>query len=271
MSKAVSVKELICTVGATAIFEQMIPPDGLCDYVYYTNVVVIKGNLHAIEISRSWEAFKNALATFNTTSGGIGFDVRYVTVADLDATLEDKSLKDLASRNVKHYGVLNVLDTASKVKGVFAKAKGLLRASGACFSRRLPPGFPGVMLRLGHGLRDYAPHSALPKLIAGATLSHSVADTVIAYSSVGWIESEDECLAHPPVFWDRGVLPHGDRAPDLCMPLRMRSTNLRNGMSVLVLNTHLGDFRTESPCQNNVDRLDPFDRVRLIKQQLSIP
>ncbi|KAH7935240.1 hypothetical protein HPB52_004939 [Rhipicephalus sanguineus] len=126
---AVSVNELICTVGASAIRENMIPRDALCTYVYYTNVVVNRGNLHAVEDSRSWEAFKNALANLKNTTGGIGFDVRNVTVSDLDATLVDKSLKDLASRRVKHYGVLNVLDTVTQVKAVFSKAKGLLRVS----------------------------------------------------------------------------------------------------------------------------------------------
>ncbi|KAH7935243.1 hypothetical protein HPB52_004942 [Rhipicephalus sanguineus] len=127
-SPSVSVDELICTVGASAVFEQMVPPDGLCHYIYYTHVAVVKGSLHAVEVSQSWHAFQNALVTYKTTSGGIAFDVRYVNVGDLDASLEDKSLKNLTSRNVKHYGVLNVLDTASKVKGVFAKAKGLLKA-----------------------------------------------------------------------------------------------------------------------------------------------
>ncbi|XP_075730753.1 uncharacterized protein LOC142774250 [Rhipicephalus microplus] len=72
------VDEIICTVGSTAVFGQMVPPDGLCNYIYYTNVVPIKGDLFAVEINRSWEVFKETLATYQTTSGGIGFDVRLV-------------------------------------------------------------------------------------------------------------------------------------------------------------------------------------------------
>ncbi|KAL1420318.1 hypothetical protein MTO96_024403 [Rhipicephalus appendiculatus] len=194
----------------------MIPPDALCDYIYYTNVVVVKGNLFAIEVTRSWNVFTDTLATFKKTSGGIAFDVRYVTVVDLDATL-DKSLKDLALKNVRHYGVLNVIEISSRVKAVFAKAKDLLKRM-----KDLQESDPTRKTVIAMGLLNYDETHAWPTLrsMFAEAVNKSVADTVIAYSSVGWIQNDNDCVAHPPSLWDYALLKGKDRlrarrAPDI--------------------------------------------------------
>ncbi|KAL3196854.1 hypothetical protein MRX96_014948 [Rhipicephalus microplus] len=56
--------------------------------------------------------------------------------------------------------------------------------------------------------------------------SQSVADTVIAYSSVGWIESESECFTHPPSLWNKSELKgssskEAGRAPDIATVVQM--------------------------------------------------
>ncbi|KAL3196852.1 hypothetical protein MRX96_014946 [Rhipicephalus microplus] len=312
----------------------MVPPDGLCNYIYYTSVVVSKGNIYAIEGTRSWNVFQNALSTFKKTSGGIGFDVRYVTVQDLDATLDSKWLKNLTSRNVKHYGVLNVLETSAKVKGVFGKAKDLLKQmktlQGSDGNRR-------TLIAMGiYNYHEKDAWSNLQEMFTEA-VEQSVADTVIAYSSVGWIQSESECLSVPPSVWDKSVFledsaKNADRVPDiqtvvgmmkkdrkikegirigfsfelatlayillkldaanpykninapcsrmfltdlsqLCEELSKSSTSLRQDVSVLLLNAHLGDFSKNGKCskEKHEDRKDPFYRIRAVKTKLKIP
>ncbi|KAH8035480.1 hypothetical protein HPB51_005715 [Rhipicephalus microplus] len=210
------------------VIEEMVPPDGLCNYIYYTSVVVSKGNIYAIEGTRSWNVFQNALSTFKKTSGGIGFDVRYVTVKDLDATLDSKWLKNLTSRNVKHYGVLNVLETSAKVKGVFGKAKDLLKQmktlQGSDGNRR-------TLIAMGiYSYHEKDAWSNLQEMFTEA-VEQSVADTVIAYSSVGWIQSESECLSVPPSVWDKSVFledsaKNADRVPDIRNAVMSASVNV---------------------------------------------
>ncbi|XP_072141667.1 uncharacterized protein [Dermacentor andersoni] len=57
--------------------------------------------------------------------------------------------------------------------------------------------------------------------------------------------------------------------------LAENSTFLRPGMSLLVLNAHLGDFRSRgnNPCasSNERDRDDPFYRIRVIRTWLGVP
>ncbi|XP_075730752.1 uncharacterized protein LOC142774249 [Rhipicephalus microplus] len=350
------------------VIEEMVPPDGLCNYIYYTSVVVSKGNIYAIEGTRSWNVFQNALSTFKKTSGGIGFDVRYVTVQDLDATLDSKWLKNLTSRNVKHYGVLNVLETSAKVKGVFGKAKDLLKQmktlQGSDGNRR-------TLIAMGiYNYHEKDAWSNLQEMFTEA-VEQSVADTVIAYSSVGWIQSESECLSVPPSVWDKSVFledsaKNADRVPDIqtvvgmmkkdrkikegirigfsfelatlayillkldaanpykninapcsrmfltdlsqlecragnaldwihithvgsstailmaddafslekkCEELSKSSTSLRQDVSVLLLNAHLGDFSKNGKCskEKHEDRKDPFYRIRAVKTKLKIP
>lgn len=110
---AVSVDELVCTVGGKAIFPEMIPTDGLCDYIYYTNVAVVHGYMYGIETDDSWELFKLVMRNRTRTSGGIGFDIRLVTFSYLimpnkavqlirtAAFCELENGKHLAPRNIQ--------------------------------------------------------------------------------------------------------------------------------------------------------------------------
>ncbi|XP_037528310.2 uncharacterized protein LOC119405548 [Rhipicephalus sanguineus] len=58
-----------------------------------------------------------------------------------------------------------------------------------------------------------------------------------------------------------------------CIQLADRSTNLRPGMALLLVNAHLGDLSTNSTCKDlgERDREDPFWRIRVIKAELKIP
>ncbi|KAH8035479.1 hypothetical protein HPB51_005714 [Rhipicephalus microplus] len=103
----------------------MVPTDGLCHHVYYTNLMVVESVLTPVKISLSWNMFKATVKTFRKTVGGVGFDVRYVDEVDLQAEVREQLYK-LNTHNVRHYGILNVLETSSKLKDLFNKARRLL-------------------------------------------------------------------------------------------------------------------------------------------------
>ncbi|KAH7935251.1 hypothetical protein HPB52_004950 [Rhipicephalus sanguineus] len=327
----VSVDQLICTVGDTAIFDRMVPLDGLCHYIYYTNIVVQKGELTAIKVSVSWNTFKAVLSGYKKTTGGIGFDVRYVDVTDLSAQVQGK-LNDLYLRNVKHYGILNALETSKNLTDIFTKAKGLLKKL-----KNFQVRDDTQKTLLAFGIYNYLEDGAWDTLqeVFASAVNDSVADTVIAYSSVGWIDGPEECFSHPPSIFNKRryldeAFKEAGRAPDilgvskmmtrdkqyksgvkmglsfelgtlvyevktptipldmvnapcktmyitsmdvLCIQLADRSTNLRPGMALLLVNAHLGDLSTNSTCKDlgERDREDPFWRIRVIKAELKIP
>ncbi|KAL1420325.1 hypothetical protein MTO96_024409 [Rhipicephalus appendiculatus] len=371
-AKPFSVDELVCTVGATSVFKEMNPPDGLCHYIYYDSVLVTKSKLHGVEINVSWTSFIASLSTYSRTSGGIGFDVRYSPMSEMNATTED-DLKDLARGNIKHYGVLNVLDIPSQMNKRFGDAKELLsRLKG------YQQGDGSRKTLIAMGILNYKHPNAMSTLrdIFHDAVNQQVADTVIVYSSLSWIESTEECYSHPPSVFDKiayhdKAAQEADRAPDIksisrlmtrdkqfssaskmglslelgtlvyqlidpattfdavnahcrslyvtnldvlpcrinllvarnelfdgvnvaeikndklkvllfdddltitkkCNDMARNSTYLRSGMSLLLVNAHLGDFDGNSTCkgQNEMDREDPFWRIKVVKNVLKIP
>ncbi|XP_070386303.1 uncharacterized protein [Dermacentor albipictus] len=218
-TKAFSVDELVCTVGGKAIFPEMIPTDGLCDSIYYTNVAVVHGILHGIETEESWATFKLVMKNLTKTSGGIGFDIRYSAPTSMNATTEQNLQDHSRNNNLKHYGVFNVLHTSTKVKGLYDKAKVILAnlkalqvSTNAINSKTL----------IALGIFNYRSGNAVGVLgdMFNDAVTNHVADTVIAYSSVGWIERESECYSHPPSVFQRSDLKgparlNVDRAPDI--------------------------------------------------------
>ncbi|XP_070382092.1 uncharacterized protein [Dermacentor albipictus] len=192
----------------------MIPTDGLCHYVYYSDVIMARDTLHAALVPESLATFQNEMPRRSRTSGGIGFDIRYSTAAGVSAAIE-KKLKELANKNIKHYGVLNLLQTAAKMKGMYSKAKELLRklkgVQGNDATRK-------TLLAFGiYNYREKDAYTILQEFFTDAINNH-VADTVIIYSSVGWIEREGVCYSHPTSVFDKSdfkgsAVKEADRAP----------------------------------------------------------
>ncbi|XP_075730884.1 uncharacterized protein LOC142774405 [Rhipicephalus microplus] len=351
----------------------MVPTDGLCHHVYYTNLMVIESVLTPVKISLSWNMFKAAVKAFRKTVGGVGFDVRYVDEVDLQAEVREQLYK-LNPHNVRHYGILNVLETSSKLKDLFNKARRLLTILKRFQEARDVYG----KTILAFGIYNYLGPRAWETLqeVFTSAVENSVADTVIAYSSVGWIEEPSECFSHPPSIFNKskyiaGARKQAGRAPDIftvsrlmtadkrfktavkvglsfelgtliyevkekainfdmvnapckslyvasldavpcrndpysmrgelfqgvnvaelrdfrktiilfedditiaqkCRQLALRSTNLRFGMALLLVNAHLGDFSVNSTCAayGEKDREDPFWRIKVIRTELNIP
>ncbi|KAH7971311.1 hypothetical protein HPB49_021338 [Dermacentor silvarum] len=211
------VTELICTVSGFAVFSTMYPPDGLCRYLFYCNVVVTNASMVGVEVSISWEVFKKQMKKFKKTSGGISFDSRYVTAASIKPV--EKQLKDMArNNNIKHYGVLNMLTVPAKAHGLLKQMKVLLKKlkniQGTRSTRKTI---------LAMGLYDYGMNGEYYtdfSLLFKDAIESSNADTVIAISSVGWLHDPSKCECTPPSVWDvlrfgglRSIL--GKKYPDL--------------------------------------------------------
>lgn len=191
--------ELVCTVGRTAFYAEVYPPDGLCHHIYYRDVAVVRGVLVGIEIMSSWEMFKMVMMKYTKTSGGIAFDVRYASPTSLNATVK-KELEMLATKNVKNYAVLNVLGVPDRLSKLYNDAKPLLMEL-----KNLQGSDKTRKTIIGIGILNYKLSNAMSRLrdIFNDAVNQHVADTVIAYSSVGWIESIKECYSHPPSVFDR--------------------------------------------------------------------
>ncbi|XP_065296830.1 uncharacterized protein [Dermacentor albipictus] len=206
--------ELVCTVSGYSLY--MFPPDGLCHYLFYWDVVVFRKTIRDVDGSHYWEKFKDKTARLKKTSGGISFDSRFVAASSIRSV--EKGLEYLATINVKHYGVLSMLATPEKAHDLLQHSKALLQKlktiQGNDITKRTI---------LAMGLYDYGSqgeyYSFYTNLLKEA-VETSKADTVIAISSVAWLYNASRCDCTPPSVWDASALPGlpstlGRRYPDL--------------------------------------------------------
>ncbi|XP_065290302.1 uncharacterized protein [Dermacentor albipictus] len=108
---------LLCTAGSRASSEEMLPPDGLCDLMFYTDVVWQDGALRGVQNKESWEAFQAAAAA--ATRSGHGLSVDYGRANDLYGSLTTplgrQKLRELFFKNVVHYGILKATGTVAQL------------------------------------------------------------------------------------------------------------------------------------------------------------
>nr|XP_054928491.1 uncharacterized protein LOC129385652 isoform X1 [Dermacentor andersoni] len=257
--------ELICTVGSFAIFPYMFPPDDLCNYVFYTNVVVVKNSLHGVETDASWNQFKTYMKTYTMTQAGISFETRYLDPNTLNDHNVQQELTNLAADNIKHYGFLKVLARLNKLDGymsiVVRALEKLKMTQGADTSRRLV---------LAIGFYDYAEPNAWERYrsVIQEAVEQTAADTVIAISSTGWIENQQKCFSAPTSVFDNKRLTDPQRTaaksyPDInthadlvnFMYTKKKTRlglSLEMGTLVYVLSGNVTDIdkRVYQPCKN---------------------
>nr|XP_050037129.2 uncharacterized protein LOC126533959 [Dermacentor andersoni] len=265
--------ELICTVGSFALFPYMYPPDDLCNYVFYTDVVVVKNSLYGIEADASWKQFKKHMKTYTVTQGGISFDVRYLVPQKMDHKVLQRELTNLAADNIKHYGVLKLLGRLTTLDTYMSNAirvLEILRASQTINAR----------IVMAIGLYDYAEPNAWERYRSEITkaVEQTKADTVIAISSTGWIENVKKCFSAPTSMFDYKRLTDPQRTAAMSYPdlntqgylatLRYTKNTTRLGLSLemgtllYVLNGTKSDIdkRAYHQCKNfYLTQLDTVD------------
>nr|XP_054928983.1 uncharacterized protein LOC129385849 [Dermacentor andersoni] len=124
-------RELICTVGGIATEYRQYPADGLCHYIYYTDVF-IHSNVSEIWSTRfitSFKVFQERMPKYQKTQGGLSFDVRASNSSIVDSALG--SLKLLQEKNIVHYGSLNVIDKIATLGGLVVRAIALVKSEKA--------------------------------------------------------------------------------------------------------------------------------------------
>ncbi|XP_070378307.1 uncharacterized protein [Dermacentor albipictus] len=102
---------LVCSYGESGVVKTMVPSDGLCDVVFYTDVTY-DGDAEAIvpkDGSPAFDVLKSAARKYTRTS----FGTSMATGAIADAAKEKKSelmaaMADLFSAKMLHFGMLNV-------------------------------------------------------------------------------------------------------------------------------------------------------------------
>lgn len=192
---AVQYKELVCTVGADAAVKKMYPDDGVCNYLYFTPIIV-EGNLRPQFQKNGWLMFQQQMKPLKKTGGGIGFDVHSLTLPALQNSTTRAELEKLAKENVKHYGLLNVIAQHKALVDLLTKARDLLHEFKA-----LQGNDPSRKTILAVGLFNYSQPDAweaYTNLFKEAVEQYE-ADTVIAMTSTGYLESEQNCVAVPPL------------------------------------------------------------------------
>ncbi|XP_075722271.1 uncharacterized protein LOC142765357 [Rhipicephalus microplus] len=182
----------------------MYPPDGLCNYLFYTHVIVFnKTELAGVEVNASWTLFKKQIAARTKTAGGASFDAKYVTAQAFDDQGLKKHLAKLASANVKNYGILNMVtsvknwdDFMNRARGTIAKLKAI---QGNDSKRKIV---------MAIGLFDYNEPNAWDKYRKGFqdAVESTMADTVIAISSMSMMETSETCYAAPTSVLDSSRL-----------------------------------------------------------------
>ncbi|XP_049525878.1 uncharacterized protein LOC125946462 [Dermacentor silvarum] len=65
---------LVCTSGVRATSEKMLPPDGICDRLFYTDVVWREMAVRGSRDQPSWEAFQRAARAAAKTGYGLSVD-----------------------------------------------------------------------------------------------------------------------------------------------------------------------------------------------------
>ncbi|XP_037572555.2 uncharacterized protein LOC119455201 [Dermacentor silvarum] len=108
---------LLCTAGSRASSEEMLPPDGLCDLMFYTDVVWQDGALRGAQNKESWEAFQAAAQAATRTGHGLSVDYGRANdfFGSLTTPLGRQKLRELFFKNVVHYGILKAAGTVAQL------------------------------------------------------------------------------------------------------------------------------------------------------------
>ncbi|KAH9368139.1 hypothetical protein HPB48_018828 [Haemaphysalis longicornis] len=95
----------------------MLPPDGLCDLLFYTDVWFLDQDFHGRNNAKSWKVFVQAAPGFRRT--GFGISASYREVHSMREALADAGREELLKlyrENIRHHGILRVTGTSTSLK-----------------------------------------------------------------------------------------------------------------------------------------------------------
>ncbi|KAL3213944.1 hypothetical protein MRX96_007344 [Rhipicephalus microplus] len=171
----------------------MYPPEGPCQYLYYTDVVIVGGAIRASLVQDSWRLFQAKASTYKKVKAGIAFDYRYISRVKIYSALPE--LQRLARQRMEHYGLLNVITEPDELNATVEAMRPVLKALKEIQSndpnRKTVIAIGSLNYKSGGFDREY-------KQIIKNVVNTFNADAVIAISSVSAMESTDNCSAVPP-------------------------------------------------------------------------
>ncbi|KAH6930381.1 hypothetical protein HPB50_013166 [Hyalomma asiaticum] len=108
---------LLCTAGSRAYSEEMLPTDGICDVMFYTDVVWHDGTIRGAQNQESWEAFQAVAQTATRTGHGMSVDYGRANdfFGSLTAPLGRRTLRELFFKRIVHYGILKAAGTVAQL------------------------------------------------------------------------------------------------------------------------------------------------------------
>ncbi|XP_077484544.1 uncharacterized protein LOC144094492 [Amblyomma americanum] len=121
---------LLCTAGARATSDAMLPPDGLCDLLFYTDVVWRDGAVHGSQNDQSWNAFQRAARGSLRTGRGLSLDYGKSIdfFASLTTPLGRQKLRELFESRIIHYGILKATGRVAELLQDMHGKLGVLKA-----------------------------------------------------------------------------------------------------------------------------------------------
>lgn len=162
-------KQLVCTIGPTGVLSTMVPPDGTCDYIFYTEVFFNDAEKKILPLmgSIAFDVLKAKAATYKTTTFGTSMVTSSITnfIGKMDKDVK-AAMAQLLADKFMHSGCLLVEDFEKySAHGDTLKFLGL---AAAFAGEQKDPS--QVQVALGVGALDSASASELMKNAKQATV-----------------------------------------------------------------------------------------------------
>ncbi|XP_065296833.1 uncharacterized protein [Dermacentor albipictus] len=271
--------ELVCTVSGYSLY--MFPPDGLCHYLFYWDVVVFRKTIRDVDGSHYWEKFKDKTARLKKTSGGISFDSR---TSKADTVIAISSVAWLYNASRCDCTPPSVWD-ASALPGLpstLGRRYPDLRRHAALMSKHQSNFDLKVKMGLSFELATLVYKISRHLQAVNVAIIHSEChrfdwasfDVVPCKETSGstrGLVHPDVCIAYVDLMRLIFLFEDEDTLQKKCRDLLKPSTDLRPNFVMLLFNVHLGGISDLNPC-GSADplRANPFWRVRVVKRTLNI-
>ncbi|XP_070389654.1 uncharacterized protein [Dermacentor albipictus] len=232
-SRFPELRQMLCSVGRTAIAETMYPPEGLCTYLFYTDVVIVDAKIVAAAERNSWNLFQTKAKKYNTIKSGIAFDHRYISTKLISEAMGELTM--LATNKIGSYGLLNIITKPTVLHQTVLALRPAIEAL-----KNIQGSDPGKTTVIAIGSYDYSGSGFMAKYkdIFAEVVGTFKADIVIAISSVGSMEDEANCYAAPPNVLTSPIL----RFPSMesHWPLVRHNATYANGETLVGLSFEMG-------------------------------
>lgn len=184
---------MLCAMGTFQIRPTLMPPDGLCDMIFYTHVF-FEDAWHGLGDDDSWDVFQAGAGDYNKTLFGVSVDATHAnsTNAGLEQPSGKQHFKHLWDKGIHHHGILNLYGIDADIEGFEHDALPLLKTLNS-LQAEIRPGH----IVLGVRMLDYRKKGALRNFITALpdlVTRHNVSMLVIGTHVDVW-NRQNNCTA----------------------------------------------------------------------------